>query len=140
MKELCADHLPIAIITVDRQSTITYCNTAAHQLFGYEEGELVGQSLNVLVPPESREKHEREAEKYWRHPVYKPLGIARDLFGLCKDGQKIQIEISLFPYGNQIVVFLVNIHIRLLVQNLQNTLADLQKKLQQIVNHLEIEK
>ena len=51
------DAAPDAMLIVDRQGRIVLANTLSEQMFGYARKELVGQKVEVLVPPRFRSKH-----------------------------------------------------------------------------------
>jgi|SRR5271169_2768207 len=53
------DGAPDAMLIVDQEGRIVLANKQAGQLFGYADGELTGQKVEVLVPPRSRSKHPR---------------------------------------------------------------------------------
>ena len=59
-----AEAAPDAIITIDEAATITFCNHAAEQMFGYGKQELVGQELAVLIPPSLRQSHHLAFARY----------------------------------------------------------------------------
>jgi len=83
-----------AVITVDEAGTILVVNRAAHMVFGYEEGELVGRDLKLLMPDRMRAPHEAGMRRYvetGRRNI--PWGGV-ELPGLRKDGSEILLEIS----------------------------------------------
>lgn len=88
---------PDAIIEVDADGTIVLLNGITEQLFGYSQEELLGQSVERLVPDELRERHARHRAKYAANPVTRPMGSGLDLYGRRKDGTRFPVEISLSP-------------------------------------------
>jgi PAS domain S-box-containing protein len=101
------------ILIADERGKITRINPSAEKLFGYEPDELVGQSLEVLVPRRFSGSHQSHREKYNGNPHARKMGQGIDLFGLRKDGSEIAIEISLSPYATQegkfTIAFIVDI-------------------------------
>ena len=86
---------PIAIVGADDQGRITLVNPQAEALFGYEASELLGRSVDVLVPERLRGGHERLRAAFGRHPANRPMGAGRDLFARRRDGTEFPVEISL---------------------------------------------
>jgi PAS domain S-box-containing protein len=85
------------IVVVDRAGRITRINARGAQLFGYERLELVGQSVDVLLPERFRAKHAGHRRDYLAFPRIRAMGLGLDLFGRRKDGTEFPIEISLSP-------------------------------------------
>ena len=88
---------PDAMVVVDRWGTIRLVNTVAAKLFGYEREELVGKTVEVLVPESARASHVRERSRYLDAPSVRAMGVGLDLEGRRKDGSVVPIEISLSP-------------------------------------------
>ncbi len=88
---------PDGILLVDRDGTIAEANPEALRLFGYGADELVGQSVDVLVPEGVRPNHRRYREGYAANPHPRPMGIGMELQAVGRDGRKIPVEISLSP-------------------------------------------
>ncbi|MBG0568460.1 PAS domain-containing hybrid sensor histidine kinase/response regulator [Actinoplanes aureus] len=88
---------PDAMIIVDRAGTITLANEQTDRLFGYLRGELLGQSVEVLLPAESRRAHVAHRRGYAAHPAVRGMGAGRKLCGTRRDGTQFPVEISLAP-------------------------------------------
>ena len=88
---------PDAIIEVNREGKIVLLNKVTETLFGYSRQELLGQSVEMLVPEELRAAHGTHRGGYWKHPATRPMGGALKLEGRRKDGTRFPVEISLSP-------------------------------------------
>ena len=88
---------PDAILISDKQGNIVLVNQQLERLLGYEPKQLIGQSIETLVPHDQRSSHRALRENYWQHPVVRPMGRATNLTALHKDGTAIPVEISLSP-------------------------------------------
>ncbi len=88
---------PDGILLVDSTGAIIRANPQAVHLFGYEKEELIGQSVELLVPVTLRTTHRRHRAGYVENPHTRPMGIGMELSGIRKDGTPIPVEISLSP-------------------------------------------
>lgn len=88
---------PIGMLVVDSSGMITFANAHVERLFGYRRGELVGATLETLVPLRSRERHTDFRKHFLGAPQARAMGAGRDLFGLRSDGSEIPVEIALNP-------------------------------------------
>jgi PAS domain S-box-containing protein len=93
---LAVEALPGGILT-DRTGTIVMLNTEVERLFGYERDELIGRSVDILVPAASRADHVRHRAEFLLDPASRRMGSGRDLFGLRKDGGELPVEVALNP-------------------------------------------
>lgn len=91
---------PDGIIIVDVDGRIRVLNQQAEVLFGYSQDELLGRSIELLVPNGSRNHHSELVEQYFNEPVPRPMGLARELYGVRSDGDEFPIEISLSAVGS----------------------------------------
>src|SRR5258706_10610506 len=95
---LIVEAAPSAMIAVDRDGKIDLVNAKAQELFGYYEEELLGRSVEMLVPQRFRSGHPNYRQSFLAQPISRPMGAGRDLFGLHKDGHEVPVEIGLTPY------------------------------------------
>ena len=91
---LLAETASDAIVVVDTSSTILFVNQAAERIFGYQEEEMQGAPLTLLMPEYLRHVHEAGLGRYLSTGT-KHLDWSRiQLPGLHKDGHEITLEVS----------------------------------------------
>lgn len=83
------------IVVVDRAGRIVLVNAKTEELFGYHRDELLGQSLEILLPEHLRTAHDAHRAEYFAHPRVRPMGAGLDLVARRKDGTEFPAEISL---------------------------------------------
>ena len=88
---------PDALLLVDLQGVIGLANPAAVDLLGYSEEELVGLSVDELVPDAIRPRHAAYRNSYAAHPRTRPMGMQMDLVARRRDGSEVMVEIALSP-------------------------------------------
>jgi PAS domain S-box-containing protein len=88
---------PNAIILVNETGRITLVNAQTEKLFGYSREELIGESVDMLVPERYRGMHGGYRASFFANPSVRSMGVGRDLYGARKDGQEVPIEIGLNP-------------------------------------------
>ncbi len=88
---------PDAMVIVDGKGRIVLVNSRTEQLFGYSRKELLGYSVEILLPERFHGRHLRHRTEYVEDPRPRPMGVGLELFGLRKDGTEFPVEISLSP-------------------------------------------
>lgn len=89
---------PCGMVMVDERGIIVLVNSQLERLFGYDRQELLGQSIEILVPLATRNNHSDYLAEFFADPIAsRPMGSGRDLYGQCKDGTQLAVEIALNP-------------------------------------------
>jgi len=86
---------PEGIVLADGDGRIVSWNAAAECLFGYTEGEMLGQPLTMIMPIRYREDHQRGLERVKATGVSALTGRTIEVYGLRSDGCEFPIELSL---------------------------------------------
>ncbi|GAB4367224.1 MAG: hypothetical protein Kow00121_05300 [Elainellaceae cyanobacterium] len=84
-----------AVIVSKSTGEITLFNGKAEELFGYNQAEMLGHSVESLMPERFRQGHVRFREGYYSQPGKRSMGQARNLYALRKDGSEFPIEAGL---------------------------------------------
>lgn len=97
MIRLAVEASPNGMIMTNHQGTIVMVNTTTETLFGYSRAELIGQSIDILIPESHRAHHPELRNNYLKHPSSRAMGHGRDLYGLHKNGKEFPVEVGLNP-------------------------------------------
>lgn len=89
------DAAPEAIIGVTDSGEIDFANARVTEIFGYDETELVGKGIELLIPDRLRPSHVELRARYSRKPQPRTMGASRNVVGLRKDGAEFALEVSL---------------------------------------------
>lgn len=92
---------PNGVVMVDSAGIIVLVNRETERLFGYARSELLGSSIDALVPGRFRAQHPRERDEFFGNPHSRAMGAGRDLYGVRKDGTEIPVEIGLNPIATE---------------------------------------
>lgn len=94
---LVVESSPNAVVVVDGRGRIDFVNAQAERLFGWPANELLGQMVEVLVPPQSRAGHPALRAGFKAAPQWRRMGERQDLKAVRKDGTQFPVEIGLTP-------------------------------------------
>jgi len=107
---------PSGMVMVDDNGTIVLANREAERTFGYDNDELMGASIDQLVPQRFARGHPGHRQRYLQEPEARPMGTGRELYGLRKDGAEIPVEVGLTPIttdeGTFVLASVVDISLR----------------------------
>ena len=97
---------PVAVIAVDATGQVLFANHKLAEMFGYAVGELLGGSLELLIPERYRTDHVLHRAEYGTNPRLRAMGSGLDLAGRRKDGSEFPIEVGLshFETDNGLLV------------------------------------
>ena len=92
---------PDALIVADAEGRILLVNEAAEHLFGYSRAEMIGQPIEIVVPPCHREMHREHRRSYVKSPYVRIMGSGIELTACKKDGTEFSAEVTLSPTSTQ---------------------------------------
>ncbi|MCR5868455.1 MAG: PAS domain-containing sensor histidine kinase [Aquincola tertiaricarbonis] len=95
------ESVPDAIIIVNQGGRIVLFNGQAERIFGWSRTEMVGASMEMLLPQRYRSAHFGHRMRYHRAPQLRNMGAGLELYGLRRDGQEFPVEISLSPLTSE---------------------------------------
>jgi PAS domain S-box-containing protein len=114
---LAVEASPSGILLVDQTGQIVLVNSQIEELFGYGREELIGQSVEILVPERFAGAHPEHRAKFFAAPAARAMGAGRELFARRKDGSEFPVEIGLNPIqtpeGTLVLAAVVDISTRL---------------------------
>lgn len=137
------------IIITDKKGVITKANPSSERLFGYNSGELIGKTVEHLIPDHLKHRHQGHREKFNKNPHSRSMGQDIALMAKRKDGTEFPVEISLthFVQNNEmhVVAFIIDISERLAAQEkikrvnveLEQKVSERTKVLQEALKELE---
>jgi len=82
------------IITIDNRGLIESLNPAALKLFGYEETEVIGKNISVLMPEPDKSAHDGYLHRYDHTGEKRIIGKGREVRGLRKDGTTFPFRLA----------------------------------------------
>lgn len=88
-----------AIVTTDDRGRIVHFNSAAARLFGYDENEVQGRNVSILMPSEIGREHDGYIRQYLSSGMAKIIGIGREVEARRKDGTKIPVHLAVSRIG-----------------------------------------
>jgi PAS domain S-box-containing protein len=88
---------PDALVITDSNGLIVMVNQRTESMFGYSREELVGRSVELLVPQRFRSGHADMFRRFSTQPETRNMGVGRPVSALSKDGHEFPVNISLSP-------------------------------------------
>lgn len=89
------DSVADGLISVDRHGHISLVNKRALEMFGYQQHEMIGQPIEMLVPQDKIGGHHQSRQQYLQNPSTRPMAELKELFARRRDGSLFPVEIGL---------------------------------------------
>ena len=125
------------IILTGSDGKIVLVNPATERIFGFNNDELIGQPIEILIPEQVKPHHHTLREGFYQNPSNRVMGQGRDLYGRKKDGSNIPVEVSLSHYKKKdelfVIAFIVDITRR---KDSERNMVEQQKQLEKVSNEI----
>ena len=86
---------PDGMVIVADDGRVVAVNAEVEHLFGYSAGEMIGASIELIVPADARDVHAALRKAYVERPKRRGMGVGRHLFGQRRDGSVFPVQIGL---------------------------------------------
>jgi PAS domain S-box-containing protein len=133
---LLVESVPNGIIITDKAGKIVFINSEAEKIFGYSRYQLIGDTVEKLMPENYRRKHVAYRNHFAESPTTRPMGKGMDLYAVRSNGERFPVEIGLnyvdSQSGRLIISTIVDITKR---RNTEKLLNDREFKLRQIMDN-----
>jgi PAS domain S-box-containing protein len=103
------ESIPEMVVVVDHHGVLVYSNRHSLDLLGWVPAELVGQTIEVLVPNRLHDVHRSHRSTYVQNPAARPMGSGLLLTALHRDGHEVSVEIALSPLGGEVAATVATI-------------------------------
>ena len=125
------------IILTNQQGRIVLVNPAAERIFGYHVSELIGKTIDILIPDHVRPRHEGLRKGFYKEPSNRVMGHGRDLYARKKDGTDFPVEVSLSHYQRDnelyVIAFVIDITFR---KQIEENMVRQQKELEKVTSDI----
>jgi PAS domain S-box-containing protein len=125
------------IILTNNTGNIVLVNPAAQKMFGYSADEIIGQSVDTLIPQKFSHKHKDLRNNFYQDPQNREMGHGRDLYARRKNGTDMPVEVSLSHYKKDgdlfVIAFIIDITQR---KKIENNIIMQQKELEQMTSDM----
>jgi len=94
---LVLEAAPDAMLVADEDGEILMVNAMLESMFGYERSEMLGASVETLIPERMRGGHRRQRSRFDDAPAPRRMGTGLELLGRHRDGTEFPVDVSLSP-------------------------------------------
>jgi diguanylate cyclase (GGDEF)-like protein/PAS domain S-box-containing protein len=102
-------HMMEGILVVDEAGVIRATNPSLDHMLGYEPGELLGQPLDIIIPPEYAERHRQHLEHFHAAGEAHIMGKGREVAGFHKDGHQVPMEVGISQVQGEPGYYLIGV-------------------------------
>jgi formate hydrogenlyase transcriptional activator len=94
---LTIESFPTAVVLADNEGKIVLLNSQTTEMFGYKREELLGRTIEMLIPQRPGGSHSLSCAEFAAHPRSRSMGMDLELYGVRKDGCEFPVEVTLSP-------------------------------------------
>jgi len=88
---------PDALVFVNNAGKIVMMNARSENMFGYNNEEVAGKGLEILIPERFRSKHNEHVANFFLNPGVHPMGSNFEIYAVKKNGEEFPVDINLSP-------------------------------------------
>jgi two-component system sensor histidine kinase/response regulator len=122
--QLLVESAPNGFLMVDSRGTIVLANTQIEKIFGYSKRELLGRSIDVLLPERFRGPLPGRWANFLVAPESRTMGVGGEIVAMRKDGGEFPVEVGLNPIetseGSHVLACVIDISERKAAENRQH--------------------
>jgi len=126
------DASPIAIVTIDKHGKILSFSHAATLAFGYEEADVLGQNVKLLMAEPDRSRHDNYLKHYQATGEKNIIGVAREVHAARRNGEQFPAMLHVSEFSNEQCIYVGFIEEISERKRTENQLSDLQSQLQHV--------
>jgi PAS domain S-box-containing protein len=93
--ESLLEAVPNALVGMDQDGKIRFVNHQTERLFGYDRDDLIGRSVETLVPDPLWQIYVEHRDSYFADPRSRSMGLDLELSGRYRDGREFPVDLSL---------------------------------------------
>ena len=124
------DASPVAIITISEKGLILTFSHEAEAIFGYEQNEVVGKNVNLLMPYPNKSQHNHYLERYLATGERRIIGTSRAITAMRKSGEEFPAMIHVSEFKDDERVFVGFVEDVTTQKAIERSLADAQSQMQ----------
>ena len=140
LARVVTESMPGGVLIADATGLITLVNRQIEIQFGYTRDELIGQSVDILLPDSLRAAHAAHRPAFMAMPEERALGSGRELLGRRRDGSEFPIEVGLKPltteYGPSVLAVIVDVTARRQLEQATRFVVEEQLEFERLVAEL----
>ncbi len=133
---LIVESVPNGIVITNSMGEIIFLNQEAEKMFGYDHGQLIGQSVEELIPESFRKNHIKYRASFMKEPEVRSMGRGRDLYARRSDGTQFPVEVGLNFVESHTGIFVISTIINITERRkAENLLNESEQRLREIMDN-----